>query len=80
MKFIPKDIDAYIDAQPENDQAALEKFTRLLKQQFRMRRNYPAIRISKRLGTGIFGGVEFIMEKLEGDCLAFAHAGRYIIQ
>jgi hypothetical protein len=39
MKFIPKDIDAYIDTQPENDQAALEKFTRLLKQQFRMLRN-----------------------------------------
>ena len=32
------------------------------------------------MGTGIFGGVEFIMEKLEGDCLAFAHTGGYIIE
>jgi len=38
------------------------------------------IEFQKRLGTGIFGGEGFIMEKLEGDGLAFAHAGGYIIE
>ena len=32
------------------------------------------------LGTGIFGGEGFIMEKLDGDGLAFVHAGGYIIE
>src|SRR5882672_2600170 len=34
----------------------------------------------KRLGTGIFGGEGFIMEKLEGDGMAFMHAGGYVIE
>jgi uncharacterized protein (AIM24 family) len=32
------------------------------------------------LSTGILSGEGFIMEKLEGDGLAFAHAGGYIIE
>lgn len=38
------------------------------------------IEFQKRLGTGIFGGEGFIMEKLEGDGMAFAHAGGYVIE
>lgn len=38
------------------------------------------IEFQKRLGTGIFGGEGFIMEKLEGDGLAFAHAGGYVME
>ena len=38
------------------------------------------IEFQKRLGTGIFGGEGFIMEKLEGDGLCFAHAGGYVIK
>src|SRR6201991_761852 len=38
------------------------------------------IAFQRRLGTGIFGGEGFIMEKLEGDGLAFVHAGGYIIE
>src|SRR5258705_13642747 len=38
------------------------------------------IEFQKRLGTGIFGGEGFIMEKLEGDGMAFVHAGGYIIE
>src|ERR1700754_2988277 len=38
------------------------------------------IYFQRRLGTGIFGGEGFIMEKLEGDGLAFMHAGGYVIQ
>lgn len=34
----------------------------------------------RRLGTGIFGGEGFIMEKLEGDGMAFVHAGGMVIQ
>lgn len=33
------------------------------------------IEFSKRLGRGLFGGEGFIMQKLEGDGLAFVHAG-----
>src|SRR5690606_26693466 len=33
------------------------------------------IEFSKRLGRGFFGGEGFIMQKLEGDGLAFVHAG-----
>ena len=33
------------------------------------------IEFSKRLGRGFFGGEGFIMEKLEGDGMAFMHAG-----
>ena len=33
------------------------------------------IEFSKRLGRGLFGGEGFIMQKLEGDGVAFVHAG-----
>jgi len=34
-----------------------------------------SIEFSKKLGRGLFGGEGFIMEKLEGDGMAFVHAG-----
>ena len=36
------------------------------------------IEFQKKLGTGLFGGEGFIMEKLEGDGMAFLHAGGYV--
>ncbi|MDP1725315.1 MAG: TIGR00266 family protein [Bacteroidota bacterium] len=36
------------------------------------------IEFQKKLGTGLFGGEGFIMEKLEGDGLAFVHAGGHV--
>ncbi len=38
------------------------------------------IEFQRRLGTGIFGGEGFIMQKLEGDGYAFAHAGGYVVE
>ncbi len=38
------------------------------------------IEFQKRLGTGLFGGEGFIMEKLEGDGMAFMHAGGHVTQ
>lgn len=38
------------------------------------------IEFQRRLGTGLFGGEGFIMEKLEGDGLAFLHASGYVQQ
>lgn len=38
------------------------------------------IEFQKKLGTGFFGGEGFIMQKLEGDGLAFIHAGGTIIE
>ncbi len=38
------------------------------------------IELQRKLGTGIFGGEGFIMQKLEGDGFAFAHAGGYVIE
>jgi uncharacterized protein (TIGR00266 family) len=38
------------------------------------------IAFQRRLGTGIFGGEGFIMEKLDGDGVAFVHAGGYIVE
>jgi uncharacterized protein (AIM24 family) len=38
------------------------------------------IEFQRRLGTGIFGGEGFIMEKIEGDGMAFAHAGGYVVE
>ncbi len=38
------------------------------------------INFQRRLGTGLFGGEGFIMEKLEGDGMAFMHAGGHIIE
>lgn len=38
------------------------------------------IEFQKKLGTGLFGGEGFIMEKLEGDGMAFVHAGGHVVQ
>jgi uncharacterized protein (TIGR00266 family) len=38
------------------------------------------IEFQRKLGTGLFGGEGFIMQKLEGDGLAFVHAGGYIFE
>lgn len=38
------------------------------------------IEFQRKLGTGLFGGEGFIMQKLEGDGLAFVHAGGYVIE
>jgi uncharacterized protein (TIGR00266 family) len=38
------------------------------------------IHFQRKLGTGIFGGEGFIMEKIEGDGMAFMHAGGYIVE
>lgn len=38
------------------------------------------IAFQKRLGAGFFGGEGFILQKLEGDGLAFIHAGGTIIE
>jgi uncharacterized protein (AIM24 family) len=35
---------------------------------------------TKRIGAGFFGGEGFILQKLEGDGLAFVHAGGTIIE
>lgn len=39
-----------------------------------------SIAFNKRLGTGFFGGEGFIMQRLEGDGLAFIHAGGTIVE
>ncbi len=38
------------------------------------------IYFQRKLGTGIFGGEGFIMEKIDGDGMAFMHAGGYVIE
>lgn len=38
------------------------------------------ISFNKRLGAGFFGGEGFILQKLEGDGLAFVHAGGTVIR
>jgi len=38
------------------------------------------IEFQKKLGTGLFGGEGFIMEKLEGDGMAFVHAGGIVVE
>ena len=38
------------------------------------------IEFKRKLGTGLFGGEGFIMQKLEGDGMAFVHAGGYILK
>lgn len=38
------------------------------------------IALQQRLGVGFFGGEGFIMQKLEGDGLAFVHAGGTIVK
>jgi len=36
------------------------------------------IEFQRRLGTGLFGGEGFIMQKLEGDGMCFVHAGGHV--
>ena len=38
------------------------------------------IEFQRKLGTGIFGGEGFIMERIEGDGMAFVHAGGYVVE
>ena len=38
------------------------------------------VAFNKRIGTGLFGGEGFILQRLEGDGLAFVHAGGTIVQ
>ena len=37
------------------------------------------IEFQRKLGTGLFGGEGFIMQKLEGDGMAFVHSGGHVI-
>lgn len=37
------------------------------------------IEFQRKIGAGLFGGEGFIMQKLEGDGMAFMHSGGYII-
>lgn len=38
------------------------------------------IELQRKLGTGLFGGEGFIMQKLIGDGMAFLHAGGHVIE
>jgi uncharacterized protein (TIGR00266 family) len=38
------------------------------------------IEFQKKLGAGLFGGEGFIMQKLEGDGMAFVHSGGHVIE
>ena len=38
------------------------------------------IELTKKLGAGFFGGEGFILQKLEGDGMAFVHAGGTVIE
>lgn len=38
------------------------------------------IELQRKLGTGLFGGEGFIMQKLEGDGMAFVHAGGMVVE
>ncbi|MGB8854986.1 MAG: TIGR00266 family protein [Pirellulales bacterium] len=38
------------------------------------------ITFQKRLGAGFFGGEGFVLEKLDGDGMAFIHAGGHVIK
>jgi len=38
------------------------------------------IEFQRKLGTGLFGGEGFIMQRLEGDGLAFVHAGGHVTE
>jgi uncharacterized protein (TIGR00266 family) len=39
-----------------------------------------SIEFQRKLGTGLFGGEGFIMQKLEGDGMAFVHSGGHVIE
>ena len=38
------------------------------------------VAFTKRMGAGLFGGEGFILQRLEGDGLAFAHAGGTVVE
>ncbi len=38
------------------------------------------IEFQRKLGTGLFGGEGFIMQKLEGDGMCFVHSGGYVAE
>jgi uncharacterized protein (TIGR00266 family) len=38
------------------------------------------IEFQRKLGTGLFGGEGFIMQKLEGDGMSFLHAGGHVLK
>lgn len=38
------------------------------------------VHFNRRIGSGLFGGEGFILQKLQGDGMAFIHAGGTIIQ
>ncbi len=38
------------------------------------------IEFQRKLGTGLFGGEGFIMQKLEGDGMTFVHAGGHVFE
>ncbi|MBI1225518.1 MAG: TIGR00266 family protein [Bacteroidetes bacterium] len=38
------------------------------------------IEFQRKMGTGLFGGEGFIMQKLEGDGMAFVHAGGMVVK
>lgn len=38
------------------------------------------IEFQRKLGTGLFGGEGFIMQKLEGDGMAFVHSGGTVVE
>ena len=38
------------------------------------------IEFQRKLGTGLFGGEGFIMQKLEGDGMAFVHSGGFVVE
>ena len=69
-KIIPLDLSYYggkIVAQKDSFLAAAKGVT-------------IGIEFQKKLGTGLFGGEGFIMQKLEGDGMVFVHAGGYVIE
>nr|WP_262713942.1 TIGR00266 family protein [Taibaiella lutea] len=38
------------------------------------------IEFQRKLGTGLFGGEGFIMQRLDGDGMAFMHAGGHVVE
>ena len=38
------------------------------------------IEFQRKLGTGLFGGEGFIMQRIEGDGMAFVHSGGFVIE
>ncbi len=39
-----------------------------------------SMEFQRKLGTGLFGGEGFIMQRLEGDGMAFMHAGGHVLE